>query len=99
MPTRARVLKSRIGSAKRPPPSARMHGLYDYQWAQASKRWLAEHPLCAEHLRQGKVHPAECVDHVIPHRGNRKLFWDRKNWQSLCISCNSKKTAKEQNVQ
>lgn len=24
------------------------------------------------------------VDHVIPHRGDQALFWDRSNWQSLC---------------
>ncbi|WP_256371941.1 hypothetical protein [Roseivivax sp. THAF197b] len=24
------------------------------------------------------------VDHVIPHRGDMQLFWDRTNWQALC---------------
>jgi 5-methylcytosine-specific restriction endonuclease McrA len=24
------------------------------------------------------------VDHVIPHRGDTRLFWDRSNWQPLC---------------
>lgn len=24
------------------------------------------------------------VDHIIPHKGDQKLFWDRKNWQVLC---------------
>lgn len=39
--------------------------------------------------------PAEITDHVIPHRGNSKLFWDVKNLQSLCFSCHNKKTALE----
>jgi 5-methylcytosine-specific restriction protein A len=24
------------------------------------------------------------VDHVKPHKGDQKLFWDRSNWQPLC---------------
>ncbi len=27
---------------------------------------------------------ATVVDHKIPHKGDETLFWDRKNWQSLC---------------
>ncbi|MDR5009433.1 HNH endonuclease [Agrobacterium fabacearum] len=29
------------------------------------------------------------VDHVIPHRGDKRLFWFRGNWQSLCTPCHS----------
>jgi 5-methylcytosine-specific restriction protein A len=39
--------------------------------------------------------PAIVVDHIIPHKGNYKLFWDKSNWQSLCKSCHDKKTARE----
>lgn len=35
------------------------------------------------------------VDHIIPHRGDMKLFWDEDNWQSLCKHCHDVKTAKE----
>ncbi|WP_314945899.1 hypothetical protein [Bradyrhizobium cosmicum] len=28
--------------------------------------------------------PAVVVDHVKPHRGDRALFWDKRNWQPLC---------------
>lgn len=24
------------------------------------------------------------VDHIVPHRGDQTLFWDRANWQPLC---------------
>jgi 5-methylcytosine-specific restriction protein A len=24
------------------------------------------------------------VDHIVKHRGDPGLFWDRKNWQPLC---------------
>lgn len=32
------------------------------------------------------VTAAQVVDHVVPHRGNQALFWDRANWQPLCSS-------------
>lgn len=36
------------------------------------------------------------VDHVVPHRGDKNLFWNaRGNWQALCVSCHSRKTVKE----
>lgn len=28
--------------------------------------------------------PAELVDHVEPHKGDTKKFWDKANWQSSC---------------
>ncbi|MFG1378079.1 HNH endonuclease [Xanthobacter autotrophicus] len=27
------------------------------------------------------------VDHIIPHRGDKALMWDRSNWQALCPTC------------
>lgn len=24
------------------------------------------------------------VDHILPHRGDEAVFWDRANWQTLC---------------
>lgn len=27
------------------------------------------------------------VDHIDPHRGDMKKFWDSANWQSLCKTC------------
>lgn len=60
---------------------------YGYKWQQARVTWLNEHPLCADHLRRGLVAAATVVDHIVPHRGDLSLFWDRKNWQSLCADC------------
>ena len=55
------------------------------------------HPLCVECLRQSpqRFTPATEIDHIIPHRGNDRLFWDQSNWQALCKRCHSAKTAKE----
>ena len=37
----------------------------------------------------------EVWERIIPHCGDRDLFWAVKNWQALCHSCHSKKTAAE----
>ena len=34
--------------------------------------------------RDGAVTAAVVVDHVVAHKGDVALFWDRGNWQSLC---------------
>ncbi|MBI6975727.1 HNH endonuclease [Pseudomonas lactis] len=68
---------------------------YNYKWQQASKGFLVKHPLCAEHERCGEVAAATEVDHIVPHKGDMVLFWDRSNWQALCHSCHSRKTASE----
>ena len=65
---------------------------YGIAWRKARKQFLEAHPLCVECLKHGRYVKATDVDHIIPHRGNPKLFWDRNNWQALCHSCHSKKT-------
>ena len=40
------------------------------------------------------VRPAEQVDHIIPHRGDFRLFWDSSNHQALCASCSNAKSAR-----
>lgn len=65
---------------------------YDSRWKQARKAYLRQHPLCAECRRAGKLTPATVVDHIIPHRGEAQLFWDKSNWQPLCKDCHDHKT-------
>jgi len=36
----------------------------------------------------GRVTPATVADHVIPHRGEERLFWSGE-LQSLCATCHS----------
>lgn len=90
MPSRAkrlRVTKPRIRK------TAAKRG-YGYRWQKTSHGFLAKHPLCAECLRRGRVTAALLVDHVRPHRGNMRVFWDRLNWQALCKACHDAKTAR-----
>ena len=70
---------------------------YNAAWRAARKRYLADpgHIFCVECLREGKYVKATDVDHIVPHRGDMKLFWDESNWQPLCHSHHSIKTRNE----
>jgi 5-methylcytosine-specific restriction protein A len=57
---------------------------YDGRWNRARRLFLSEHPLCRMCQAHGIITPATVVDHVVPHRGDPSLFWDRNNWQPLC---------------
>ena len=41
-----------------------------------------------------RVTQATVVDHIVPHRGDMRLFWDTKNWQAMAKSCHDRKTAR-----
>jgi 5-methylcytosine-specific restriction protein A len=89
-----RVVQQKV-EQQRESSSARGYG---YKWQQARIQFLREHPLCmCDDCQAGKlrVTAATDVDHITPHKGDMKLFWNRNNWQALSKSCHSKKTAKE----
>lgn len=65
---------------------------YNSRWRRYREQYLREYPLCAE---CEKPTPATVVDHIIPHKGNKQLFWDPDNHQPLCKSCHDRKTALE----
>lgn len=64
---------------------------YGRKWRAARKSYLEQNPICA--CGCGRL--AEVVDHIVPHKGDTTLFWDRKNWQPMTVSCHNRKTAKE----
>lgn len=70
---------------------------YGYRWQKARKTFLSRNPLCVcDECKERIVPlPANVVDHIIPHRGDQKLFWDKKNWQPMNKRCHDKKTSKE----
>jgi 5-methylcytosine-specific restriction endonuclease McrA len=65
-------------------PSARARG-YDAEWQRERAIFLSADPIC-----RGCGAPANTVDHVIPHKGDKRLFWDRSNWQPLCTTCHNR---------
>jgi 5-methylcytosine-specific restriction enzyme A len=63
---------------------------YDARWRKARLAYLQQHPLCV--LCLPRPVPAEVVDHVVDHKGDQRLFWDRGNWRALCAPCHNKRT-------
>lgn len=70
---------------------------YGPRWQNTRKGYFNSHPFCADPFgthRAANV-PANELDHIVPHKGDMKVFWNPKNWQGLCKSCHSRKTATE----
>ena len=65
-----------------------MKSPYDRRWRRRRAAQLAEHPLCAMHLKvTGQLVMATVADHIVPHRGDPVLF--AGSLQSLCASCHN----------
>lgn len=63
--------------------SARERG-YGARWDKSSAGFKRSHPLCLGCEAVGWVTATTITDHVIPHRGEMTLFWDRDGWQPSC---------------
>ena len=70
-------------------PTATRRG-YNSAWRKARLDYLAAHPFC----KCGKL--ATVVDHIKPHRGDQRLFWDRVNWQPMCKPCHDGRKQREE---
>jgi 5-methylcytosine-specific restriction protein A len=68
--------------------------LYGRAWQKRRIAHLAEHPWCEDCLGNGIYTEATDVHHVIPHRGDKRIFWSSP-LQSLCHACHSSRTASE----
>lgn len=68
---------------------------YDSRWRKARLGFLRQNPLCVHCQAEGRITPATVVDHIIPHKGDQDLFWDRDNWQALCKQHHDIKTGTE----
>lgn len=63
--------------------SARERG-YTSKWDKASKGFLRRNPICKACEAAGVICASEVTDHIVPHRRDSALFWDRSNWQACC---------------
>lgn len=72
---------------------------YEHKWRNARAKYLKEHPLCVRCQQESRLTKATVVDHIQPHRGDGKLFWDKSNWQNLCKRCHDKKTMTDDRYQ
>lgn len=73
--------------------SARERG-YSREWDLAAKAHLLQHPACVYHQMAAwggkpRIVAAQCVDHLVPHRGDREVFWNRRDWVSACHDCHN----------
>lgn len=66
------------------------------EWLSIRARRLSVEPLCRFCKERGDVVPAMVCDHIVPHRGNRTLFFSFENTQSLCQSCHSRDKQREE---
>ena len=64
-------------------------------WLDMRAYHLTTHPFCEACKAIGRYVMATDVDHIRPHKGDSRLFFDPSNLQSLCKACHSKKTASE----
>lgn len=68
---------------------------YGHRWRVYRLGFLAEQPLCVRCLAAGQTTAANIVDHIEPHKGCERLFWDALNHQALCRTCHDRKTVME----
>jgi 5-methylcytosine-specific restriction enzyme A len=73
----------------KPMPNQATKRLYGSKWQRARAAYLKKHPLCVDHEKRGLLVQGTVVDHIVPHKGDMKLFWDSSNWQTLCANCHN----------
>jgi len=80
---------------------------YTKRWDRTAKWFRLRYPLCgmrpdgqvpvmSDCYLEKRDTPATQTDHVLPHRGDMGLFWDLRNWQSLCARCHGRKSRSEE---
>lgn len=67
---------------------------YTQRWKLLRQRVLLEQSHTCAEAGCGHVNLSLDVDHVVPHRGNPALFWDRANLRGLCHACHARKTGR-----
>lgn len=60
------------------------------RWQRIRRQVLDEHPMCQCPHCNGRNLEASVVDHITPHRGDARLFWDKHNLQSMHKQCHDR---------
>jgi 5-methylcytosine-specific restriction enzyme A len=70
---------------------------YGSRWQKVAKAYLLQNPFAVDIYNHfgGRIVLAECVDHIIPHRGDMELFWNPSNFQGLTLADHARKTNSE----
>lgn len=89
-PTHAKAEDQRYRTYQRDPA---INKRYDHRWRKIRNAYIQAHSLCEHCQENGRVTPAQEVDHIIPlDKGGTH---DEANLQALCKPCHSSKTARE----
>ena len=57
------------------------------RWQRMRRSQLTRHPFCQCPRHRNKKAKATVADHIKPHRGDARLFWDTRNLQSMAKQC------------
>lgn len=73
---------------KRTPAGDKVNRWYSLKrWKVLRANQLRQHPFCQCPHHTGERVKATVVDHIEPHRGDTRLFWNPRNLQSLTKDC------------
>ena len=76
-----------MSSDARSPEAAAYRALYwTPEWRALKKAQLAAHPWCCQ-AGHDKPVAATVANHKVRHRGDRRLFFDPTNLESVCKPC------------
>lgn len=92
----SQLMREKYGPAPDNRPSAAKRG-YGGKWQKARAGYLRKHPLCVMCTEAGRTTLATVVDHIVPHKGDKALFWDSSNWQALCSECHNSQKRRQEN--
>ena len=88
-PAHARAEDERYRTYQRDPA---INKRYDHRRRKIRNAYIQAHPLCEQCQTQGRVTPAQEVDHIVPLEDGGTH--DEANLQALCKPCHSSKTAR-----
>jgi 5-methylcytosine-specific restriction protein A len=67
-------------------------------WRALRAAQLARKPLCERCEANGLVVAATVANHKIPHKGDRKLFFNSANLESVCKDCHDGPIQREERL-
>lgn len=68
------------------------------EWRRLRSNQMQRDPWCAACAKHGRRTKATVADHITPHRGDRRLFFDARNLRSLCKSCHDGPKSQEERL-
>ena len=66
------------------------------EWRKLRQLKLQKNPMCEICFAEGRASEAVIVDHILPAREYPDRRLDIENLQSVCMSCHSRKTRREE---